>query len=348
MSQCVISKAKLLELLDSFDILEPQGVSPYIGIYLEDGDNCHMYRSSVSGYVRTVSAPDVSNPKIPWVFPSYTHLRACIAVLPSETVRMWVPKPVGDSSPALYVGEVSDTYSSELRVSSTVFNRTGTKNHVIGSPKCTISRDWFAGYKYPTSFKPTAPPLLRESHLLLLSSEGGVRFTGLSPLVIDHSPRVPTLRAITENPGHEIVVTDAGYFVLTTDELEFSTIGHTVDTRVVSNFVGSKPVGSLSTDRLMVALYACSKLSDNNSVVRLDLKTGSISTEGEFGNPIRFSVDAGIDLITKISKKSANLIHDTLKNVPDKLIDVYINTNNNGSRTIILQSGSFAATTIIG
>lgn len=344
--ECVLSKSEFCKRLDAFDILDVQGLSPYIAISIPDGDTCHMYRSSISGYIRTSGALEITDPKANWVFVSFSHLRACINVLPTETVKLWVVKDhVGMA--ILHVGEVSDVYKSDIRVSSTGYNRSGMKSHTIGKVDKTIPHGWFGSFRYPSSMKLVCPPLIHENHVMLITMDGGVRFEGLHPLNLGSSPMVPILRAVSDYPNHDVTISDHGYYSLKTPDFEFVVMGHHIGTDVVKTFVGDKPVGEMTTDRLLVALYACSRLSDTTSVVTINLQDGIISTDGEFGNPIKFHVDKDIPVQSKISRKAALLIYDTLKNSTSKTTKVYINTNKNGTRTIIFESGVWAGSSII-
>jgi hypothetical protein len=318
------------------ELLDPQGLTPFVALHLGDAEVIPIRRTSAVGFFATDGAPEVTDPG--WSFVSYSHLQDCLRVLESETVEI-LAMPGGGT----LMRSSGGTYSTELRVHTVDRSRAGFKRHAPGDNFMTLDPGWLNGLS-TRPFALATPPAFHGDQLLLMTQAGIISWQTTGDPGLPSFPREAFLKAISGVTPKLLELTTNGFYHVNHDGASIFAAGHrgNGDAMVSATVVTATPSVTLPAGRFIQALEQASACAGINSLIHFGPRAG-VTVKNNFGGTDRFSVgDLPVFTGFSMSIKTAKTIADALKQVPSG--DITLQTVNGFADTSRVTRGTASVT----
>jgi hypothetical protein len=309
----VMSKAVLLKNLGYTDVLSASNVGPFVGIHL--GEQVHLRRTSDRGYIETLDAPPLDDPK--WIYVSLPHLKESLRFIEGDQVDLIVM-----TSGVLMLRGVNSVFDTELRVYTVSKAHSGFKVHHPGPEVARIEPGWLCGLNV-RPFTLSMSPVV-EGDRLVLATQGGIIVwqTAFNP-ELTASPREAFLKALV-NSTDPIILTKEGWFSTQSDGMATFVASHNaVFPLPIPTAEGAVRMTEISTKRLIFALTSATRLAAPSSPITLAPRHGVIA-RNDFNQPIRFGLGELSPFVPlDLSQASAKTIADALSQAEGDEVTLY-------------------------
>lgn len=314
----VIPKVTLRKILSQTELVDPQGITPFVALHLGRCDNVHVRRTSAVGYVETVGAPPQGDSR--WVYVSYQHVQDCLRFIDSEEVELSLL-----SNGGLVLKAANSPFETDLRVHTVDSSRSGFKRHDPGGSFKAIDPSWLGGF----SVKPlnvSAPPVIAGNKLILVTPAGVVMVSLGQTDPLPTNPRASFLKAISGVVEGVMDLSDNGFFRFSSDGVTVVTAGHqghaaaSLTQMLLSPSSG--PALRFPGPRIIHAMKAVAALAHPLALVQMSPRTGISSKDG-FGNPCRFGLgDVPAFNSISMSNKTSQLIAEALGQIESEAVSL--------------------------
>lgn len=305
-------KSTLLKSLKWLQLVELDGGSPYVGVCL-DGGIVSLYRTGVTGFVRTLEGPVPSDPS--WVQCSAAHLQECLRLLPEDQVNLDIVNGI------LMLSQVESAFETELKVWTVPFDRAGHKAHKPGADTESLDLTWLRG----ADFKPfqfSAPAAIIDKTLGFATSAGIVFYSLDTEPTAKIWPREVALRALSGVEPSELVITANNYYCGVADGVEFAFAGHSSGQHIYKGLVDAKPtdVCEFPASRLIFALKTAASIAGPTSAVQLAFADG-VTVRDAHGNIDKFGVGASATHDTmKLNPRAIKVLVEAFEQDPNEIV----------------------------
>lgn len=308
------SKATLRSVLGQTELIDPQGLSPFVALHLGEADRVHVRRTGAIGYVETEDAPTAEDPG--WTFVAFAHLQDCLRFIESDEVEIAVLPHGGVSLRA-----VASTFDTELRVHTVPRLRSGFKRHTPGASFLPLDASWLAGLNVKP-FALSVPPILDGQRVILITASGAVVWTASYDPAVPSFPRESFLKAISGMTEGALELTENGFYHARLGAVHIYTAGHQTRMHTGGALLGpaAEATVALPAGRLVQALKAATALAAQGASVQINPRTG-VTTKDQYANPARFSLgDVEPFPGMAVSTKTAKLLADALEQTNDETV----------------------------
>lgn len=303
-----VSKSLLKKSLTATELVDPQGLTPYVAVHLGEHGVCHVRRTSAIGYLETQGAPAASDPG--WAYVGYAHIQECLKYIEGEEVRLSLA-----SNGRVVMTSVDATFDTELHIHTVNRDHSAFRNHVPGEALTEVDPAWLRGLNVK-NLPLTLPPVILGASIVLPTPYGVVAWETTYDPKVPSSPRASFLRAVSAHPdGVPITLTQRGYYrAVLEGGLEIYTGGHQSQNLPAPLLGPPHPGGiSLPANRTVQSLRFACGVAGPSASIHVSAKLG-VTTRDDHGLPARFSLgDTPVFPTVVLSSKAAKLLVDSLE-----------------------------------
>lgn len=297
---------KTLAVVDKFDT----SASPFVALRLTDAK---VYRSSSFGFIMSKEMLVDRNS----AYVSIDHLTDCLRAMPEDKVELAL-----DQTSAVLVKSIDSQFDSELRVHTMPaadVAKSGMKSHNLGNYTGTLKPEVFRGFNV-RPFAVASPPLISGGKILLSCTNAIVMWQGPDALAgLKMHPRESFLRFISGGI-EEVSLTDTGYWGATNGPLVMFISGHNTSSNLHAAYnVPGTPVAEFPAARLVAALGAAAKLTDNQKKVEIHPDKGVVA-RNSYGDAQTFGLGGQVGWSAfSLFGQAAKIIYDALSQTNEEI-----------------------------
>ena len=301
-----VSKSLLRKSLAVTEMVDPQGLTPYVAIHLGEPGKCYVRRTGAIGFVATLGSPILADPG--WSYVSYTHLLDSLKYIESDDVSITIAPNGG-----VILSSVNATFDTEMHIHTVARGHSAFRNHDPGEILLELDPAWLRGLD-TRAFPLSIPPGILGDSLVLQTPYGVVQWKTTYDPQAPSSPRASFLRAVSAYPeGIQLALTHRGYYRACLGDMELYTGGHQ-SPLVAQPLLGAVAPGvDLPASRLVQSLKFACGVAGPSSSIHISAKSGVV-TRDDHGLPARFSLgETPAFPAAVVSPKAAKLIVDALE-----------------------------------
>jgi hypothetical protein len=308
----VVSKSLLRKALDTTELVDPQGLTPFVALHLQgEPGTMHIRRTGAVGYVESEDAPPMEDTG--WSYVSFGHLKEGLKFIESDDVEIVI---LGNGGVQLRA--VGANYETEIRVHTVDRARSAFKKHTPGACFISVEPTWLRGLN-TKPFVLACPPVILEHELVLLTQVGVIRWATSYDAGLPSFPRESFLKAISGLQEGILELSESGYYRAVIDGLNVYTGGHR--STFPGSIQGEPDTGvELPANRLLLSLKNAAVHSSPTSQVNLSSKLG-ITAKDLYNLTSRWSMgDLPAFPTIGFSPKVAKLLTDALEQEKGEVI----------------------------
>lgn len=300
-----IPKSLLRKSLSVTELVDPQGLTPYVAIHLGERGKCHVRRTGAIGFVATIGAPGLSDPG--WLYVGYAHLQDSLKYIESDDVNIIVAPNGG-----VVLSSVNATFDTEMHIHTVARGHSAFRSHDTGEVLMDLDPAWLRGLD-TRDFPISVPPGILKDSLVLQTPYGVVQWRTTYDPATPSSPRASFLKAVSAYPeGVQLALTHRGYYRARLGDMELFTGGHQHPFTAIPLLGPALPGADLPAARLVQSLKFACGIAGPSASIQVSAKLG-VTTRDAHGLPARFSLGETPAFPTAtLSAKTAKLIVDAI------------------------------------